>query len=79
MSKKQIPEDQIKRMEEISMFIKNWRIMEGMSQYEFSNLTDLHTNSIHNIERGKNITINTLFACIDGMDMSLQEFFEGME
>jgi transcriptional regulator with XRE-family HTH domain len=78
MSKKKIQEDQVKRIKEIGLFIKNWRVNEDYSQYEFSILTNKHANTISNIESGKNITILTLFDCLDAMDLTPAEFFEDM-
>ena len=81
MSKRKIPEHQSKRLEEISLFIKNYRLCEGLTQREFSNIADVHVNTIQKFEKHKiNISILTLFACIDAMDgLTLSEFFAGME
>ena len=79
MTKKQNYEQQIKRITEISMFIKNWRVNDGLSQSEFSSLAGTHANTIHNLEAGKNITLLTLFNTLDAMEMTLSEFFDGME
>ena len=78
MSKKQIQEHQVKRIIEIGSFIKNWRVNEGLSQYEFSKIADKHTNTISNFESGKNITVITLLDCLDAMDLTPAEFFEDM-
>jgi len=74
-----IPEHHFKRIEEISQFIKNWRINEGLSQAEFASMAELHPNSIHNLEIGKNVTLSTLLNCIDAMDLKLSQFFEGIQ
>jgi transcriptional regulator with XRE-family HTH domain len=81
MAQKQIPEHQLKRLEEISLFIKNWRLFEGQTQREFSNIAEIHVNTLQKLEKqNNNISILTLFACIDAMDgMTLSQFFEGME
>ena len=80
MSKKQIPENQRKRIEEITMLIKNWRINEGLSQREFSILAESHTNTIHNIEtHSKNISILTILNCIDAMDLTVSQFFDAVQ
>ena len=80
MSKRIIPEHQKKRIEEISLFIKNYRINDGLTQSDFSKLSDIHHNTIQRFEAGnKNITLATLLNCIDAMDMTLSEFFESME
>ena len=85
MSKKQNQySNQEKRINEISLYIslyvKNWRMNEGLTQREFSKLADIHVNSIYNLEHQKGINILTLIKCIDAMDgMTVSEFFAGME
>jgi transcriptional regulator with XRE-family HTH domain len=64
---------------EISLFIKNWRINEGLTMSDFSKLADVHINSVYNLEHQKNVTLSTLFRCIDVTGLSLSEFFEDME
>jgi transcriptional regulator with XRE-family HTH domain len=64
---------------EISLFIKNWRLNEGLTMNNFAKLADVHLNSVYNLEHQKNITLSTLLRCIDATGLSLSEFFEGME
>jgi transcriptional regulator with XRE-family HTH domain len=80
MKKKQIPEHQKKRIQEISLFIKNWRQNESLSQLEFSKRANVHFNSVYNLEKMKESSLITLLNCIDAMEgMTLSEFFAGME
>lgn len=79
MSIKSIPESQKKRIEEISLFIKNWRVNENLTQHDFSEAAEIHVNTIQKLEGGYSVTLLTLFACIDAMDMTLSEFFEGID
>lgn len=79
MDRKPIPDQYKKRYDEIRMFIKNYRINDGLTQNDFGLMAELHTNTIQNLETGKNITMLTLFGCIDAMGMTLSEFFEGMK
>ncbi len=81
MHKKSIPEYQEKRIEEIRLFIKNYRINDGLSQADFSEMADLHVNSLQRFEKGslKNIKLLTLLSLIDATEMSLSEFFQTME
>ena len=70
---------QEKRFEEIALFIKNYRLNTGLTQLGFSKLCNVHVNSIQRFERGdKNISLLTLFLFIDAMDMTIAEFFEGI-
>lgn len=80
MSKRKIPEYHIRRFDEIIGFIKNYRINDGLTQAKFSDLAEIHVNTLKRFEAGdKNITLVTLFNFIDAMDMTLAEFFEGIE
>ena len=80
MSKNQIPEYQRLRIRQITLFIKNWRLNEGLSQREFSKLANVHVNSIYNLEHQRGLNLITLMNCIDAMDgMTLSEFFSGIE
>jgi hypothetical protein len=82
MSQKQIPEHQRKRLQEISQLIKTWRLFECQSQCDFSNIAEVHVNTLQKFEKQKTIDISilTLFSLIDAMDgMTLSQFFEGME
>ncbi|WP_320112052.1 helix-turn-helix domain-containing protein [Draconibacterium orientale] len=81
MSKKNIPEHQLTRIEEISLFIKNWRLNEGLTQKEFSELANVHVNSIYNLENqnySNTPNLITLLNCIDATGLTLSQFFEGM-
>lgn len=79
--KKQIPEHQQKRIEEISGIIKSWQINEQLSQCQYSKMANVHVNTLQRFHAHKNnISLFTLFAFIDVMDgMTLSEFFAGME
>ena len=81
MHKQPIPEYQEKRIEEIRLFIKNYRINDGLTQTEISKIADVHVNSLQRFEKGnlKNIKLLTLFTLIDATSMSLSEFFQTME
>ncbi len=76
-----IPEHQKKRFKELSLLVRNYRINDGLTQSEFSKMSDTHVNTIQRFEAGnkKNITLLTLFNFIDALEMSLSEFFEGVE
>ncbi|NMC59522.1 MAG: helix-turn-helix transcriptional regulator [Candidatus Methanofastidiosa archaeon] len=67
--------------EEIRLFIKNYRINDALSQADFSEMADLHVNSLQRFEKGslKNIKLLTLLSLIDATSMSLSEFFQTME
>jgi len=80
MRKNQLPDHQIRQIEKICLFIKNWRLNERLSQEEFSKIAGIHANSVYNIERMQVPNLITLLNCIDAMDgMTLSEFFIEME
>ena len=81
MSKKQIPENHRKRIEFINLFVKNWRLNQVLTQREFSEIADIHVNTLQKFEKNNsNISILTLFSILDAMEgMTLSEFFSGME
>ncbi|HHU99436.1 MAG TPA: helix-turn-helix transcriptional regulator [Bacteroidales bacterium] len=80
MSRRRIPEYHLKRFEEITGFVRNYRINDGLTQAEFSDMSNTHVNTLQRFEKcDKNITLVTFFNFIDAMDMTLEEFFEGME
>ena len=79
MKSKPIPDQHRKRYDEIRKFIRNYRLNDGITQQEFSEIAEVHIRTIQNLESGKNITLLTLLSCIDAMGMTLSEFFEGLE
>jgi len=80
MKKNKISKLQHQRLDEIASFIKNWRLNEGLSQFQFSLLAKIHVNSVANIERKKSVNFSTICACVDAMEgMTLAELFIDME
>ncbi len=78
--KKQHVDHQQKRLVEICLFIKNWRLNEGLTQNDFSKLAEIHPNSIYNLEHMRGSNLITLLKCIDAMEgMTLSEFFSEIE
>lgn len=85
MSKKEIPEYQKKRIEEIGLLLKNWRINEGQSRSEFCEWAEIHPNSLYHIENcRKNNSLRhynflTLLKCIDATGLTVSQFFDGIQ
>ena len=80
MSEKEIPYHQRKRIEEISLLVRNWRLGEGLSQKQFAKLANLHTNTVYNLENQGIVNIITLLKCISAMnDTTPSEFFAEMQ
>ncbi len=79
MSEKEIPDHIRKRIEEISLFVRNWRLNEGLSQKQFAKLANLHVNTVYNLEKQGIVNTITLLKCISAMEnMTLSEFFSSM-
>lgn len=80
MPNRKISENHTKRIEEIGLLIKNWRISEGLSQQEFCYLADIHINTLHNLEDyKKNVSVLTILNCIDAIGLSVSDFFKEIE
>ena len=68
-----------KRLEYLSTFLRELRLNEGMTQKELSQNLNLHRNTIIRAENNHNITLITLFELADACDISLSELFQDME
>ena len=79
MSDKPLKENNIKRLEYISNFLKELRILNGMTQSELSKQTNIHTNTIQRAEQAKNFSLLSLFKIVDGLDIPLKDLFLDIE
>jgi transcriptional regulator with XRE-family HTH domain len=59
--------------------IRELRIERGWSQEKFSEICDVHRTWMGQIERGKNISVNTLANIADGLGVTLSTLFAGVE
>jgi len=72
-----IPKEHIDRFSQISGFIRNYRINQGITQRELGHT--LHRNTVINAEAGRNITLLSLFDLADQLGLSIKEIFEGID
>jgi transcriptional regulator with XRE-family HTH domain len=79
MPKKLITDQNIRRLEYLSIFLRELRLNEGLTQEELSQQMNLHRNSIIRAENAKNITLLSLFELADALDMSPNEIFREIE
>jgi transcriptional regulator with XRE-family HTH domain len=59
--------------------IRELRLDRGWSQEKFSEICDVHRTWMGQIERGKNISVNTLANIADGLGVTLSTLFAGVE
>ena len=69
------------RLEKLGKKIKRLRIEKGYSNYEhFAYKVGISRSQYGKYETGHNLTFLTLLKIVDGLDMTLKEFFEdGLE
>ena len=79
MSSRPIPEQHQKRLEIISIYLRELRLSEGLTQKDLSQTVNLHRNSIIRAENGKNLTILSLFELADALNINPKELFIDIE
>ena len=79
MSSNPIPEQHLKRLEYISIYLRELRLNEGFTQKELSQQMKLHRNTVIRIENAKNMTLLSLFELADALDLSPKELFLDIE
>jgi transcriptional regulator with XRE-family HTH domain len=68
-----------KRLERLSLFIKELRNSECLTQEEVSEETQLHRNTVVRIENSQNFTILTLFQLADFYDLPASELLNDID
>jgi transcriptional regulator with XRE-family HTH domain len=79
MSKKSISQSHFKRLEYLSIFLRELRINEGLTQQELSQQMNIHRNTIIRAEKAENLTLISIFELVDALDISLKELFQDIE
>jgi DNA-binding XRE family transcriptional regulator len=70
-----IPEENQKVLDDISSFLREYRLQSGYTQWELCEFTNLHRNTIVRAESGKNISLLTLIELSSSMGLPLREIF----
>jgi DNA-binding XRE family transcriptional regulator len=70
-----IPDENQKVLNEISTFLREYRLQSGYTQGELCEFTNLHRNTIVRAESGKNISLLTLIELSSSMGLSLRDLF----
>ncbi|MGD0756883.1 MAG: helix-turn-helix transcriptional regulator [Bacteroidales bacterium] len=68
-----------KRLEYLSIFLRELRINSNLTQKELSQNLNIHRNSIIRAENNHNITLLTLFELADSLNISLRELFQDID
>ena len=79
MPHKSLTDQNRKRLEYLSTFLRELRLNEGMTQKELSQNLNLHRNTIIRVENNHNITILTVFELADALNISLSELFQDID
>ena len=84
MPEKEISVHQKKRIKEIGLLLKNWRINEGLTRQGFCEWAEIHPNSLYHIENNSKdglrlFNVLTLLKCIDATGLTVSQFFDGIE
>lgn len=79
MIKKPIPDSYNKKLQQISLMLRETRVGNGYTQEGLTEYLNLHRNSIVRAENGKNITLLTLFELADTLEISLEDLFVDIE
>jgi transcriptional regulator with XRE-family HTH domain len=79
MSTKSTSEQNLKRLEYLSIYLRELRFNQGMTQAELSQQMNLHKNTILRAENARNLTLLSVFELADALDISPNELFQDIE
>jgi transcriptional regulator with XRE-family HTH domain len=67
------------RLDSVSAMLREFRFTYGYTQEQLGDLIHKSRQSISRSENSKNISLSFLFDIIDIYDITLEDFFSGME
>jgi transcriptional regulator with XRE-family HTH domain len=79
MSKKPISEQNQKRLEYLSYYLRELRYNENLTQRELSQQMSLHRNTVLRAENSKNLTLLSVFELADTLNISPKDLFLDIE
>jgi DNA-binding XRE family transcriptional regulator len=79
MPKKPQDQNRAERLNSVSAMLREFRFTYGYTQEQLGELINKSRQSISRSENSKNISLSFLFDIIDTYDITLEEFFSGME
>ena len=78
MREKLISETNLRRLDAVSNFLREYRINSGLRQEDISS-DSVHRNTISRAENSNNITLISLFEIADSLEIDLVDVFNGVE
>ena len=79
MKPEQIPEHHQKRLDRLSLYLRELRYSEGKTLMELSEHLDIHRNTIQRVETSKNTTLQTLFELVDFYGIQVSELLSVLD
>jgi transcriptional regulator with XRE-family HTH domain len=79
MTDKPADKTRVKRADSVSAMLHELRFNYGFTQQQLGEQIHKSRQSISRSENSKNISLTFLFDILDAYDISLDEFFSGME
>jgi len=76
--KRNIPEENQKVLDEVSTYLREYRLQSGYTQKELSDFAEIHRNTISHAETCQNISLLTLIELTNSLDIRLADLFEGL-
>jgi transcriptional regulator with XRE-family HTH domain len=72
-NKQEIPTIYNKRLAFIGHLLKEYRWEENLTRQEVHELSGIHYRTVARIERGENVSLNTLFRYLDFLELDLAD------
>jgi len=81
MKIKPVSEQNSKRLDYLSTFLRELRLNEGLTQKELSQNINLHLhrNTILRAENAQNLTLLSIFELADALNININQLFQDIE
>ena len=79
MKIKPVSEQNSKRLDYLSTFLRELRFNEGLTQKELSQNINLHRNTILRAENAQNLTLLSIFELADALNININQLFQDIE
>ena len=71
-------EENLKRVQYISQFLKNYRLLSGLTQAQLCEIAELNRSSIIRLESGIPVSFLTICKYASGLDLNLHHLFQSV-